>query len=698
MTNSLINWVLTYPKRFIFFILLITLAAGCFVYKNISVNTANTDLLSKELTFRKNDIAFTKEFPQFSNNIIVVVEHYSKQTTKHMASNIYKQIKRNGKYFNDVFYPEELDFFKTNGFLYLSVEELENKLDEISMYQPFISRLSGNQTFYELLNTLNLFLTADLDKKYLITINKLLGDVKEVSKYPIIWGDIFSNDVKRRSYLGGEREIIYLQPKNDETYIFPAAGSIYAVEEIIKIKKGKYFDEISFRYVPNISLTGTAIMEHTELDELQRDSKDGIFISLVLVILILLYAFKYKRNLFIANILTLIIGLIWTTAFALLCFNQLNLISIAFAILFIGLGIDFSIHFTLRSREFIAADKKPGTYLINTYKSIAPTLFLTAVAISIGFYSFTLTSFSGLAELGVIAGTGMFISLFLTLFFLPAILILKYASTVTEFSHDTYSRMFDFGYNKEFLHLTYFNIHAKRNFIFALSFLLFSLYNLSNVKFETDPLKLRNDNWDSVRVMNELIRDKDIDHNSVNILADDLSQAIELKNKVLDLKEVKEVSFFKDLIPENQDKKLEILDQFNTFFPKINLKQKRNYDQISLENEKEKIINLLTSIEEKVLLNYEGQIETLNIREIKNKISSYQNIEDLIELEKNIFYFFDISVKELEASLKAKKISEKNIPEELKKRYIGKNGKIRLEVVPVAFHFSPSYCQARSAI
>ena len=69
MTNFLINWVLTYSKRFIFFILLLTVAAGCFIYKNISVNTSNTDLLSKELTFRKNDIAFKKEFPQFSNNI-----------------------------------------------------------------------------------------------------------------------------------------------------------------------------------------------------------------------------------------------------------------------------------------------------------------------------------------------------------------------------------------------------------------------------------------------------------------------------------------------------------------------------------------------------------------------------------------------------------------------------------------------------
>ena len=117
MTNSLINWVLTRPKRFIFFILLITLAAGCFVYKNISVNTSNTDLLSKELTFRKNEIAFKKEFPQFSNNIIVVVDAKKSDIAKDIASSLYELVKtKEGELFSDIFYPEELDFFKKMGF------------------------------------------------------------------------------------------------------------------------------------------------------------------------------------------------------------------------------------------------------------------------------------------------------------------------------------------------------------------------------------------------------------------------------------------------------------------------------------------------------------------------------------------------------------------------------------------------------
>ena len=94
MFTSLIDWILNYPKRFIFFILLITLAASCFVYKNISINTSNTDLLSKELTFRKNDIAFTKEFPQFSNNIIVVIDAKKSDIAKDIASFFYKEVKK----------------------------------------------------------------------------------------------------------------------------------------------------------------------------------------------------------------------------------------------------------------------------------------------------------------------------------------------------------------------------------------------------------------------------------------------------------------------------------------------------------------------------------------------------------------------------------------------------------------------------
>ena len=131
-------------------------------------------------------------------------------------------------------------------------------------------------------------------------------------------------------------------------------------------------------------------------------------VSLILVFMLLLIAFRNSLYL-LASFLTLVIGLIWTTTFALLFFKELNLISIAFAILFIGLGIDFSIHYLLRTYEF--SSKEFRGFLLSTNSSITNALLLTAIAIAIGFFSFAFTSFQGLAQLGIIAGTGMFISL-----------------------------------------------------------------------------------------------------------------------------------------------------------------------------------------------------------------------------------------------------------------------------------------------
>ena len=109
MFNSLFVWVLNQSKRIISFVLLLTLFAGFFVYHNISINTSNTDLLSKELQFRKNEKIFKEEFPQFSNNIMVVIDAKKSDVAKDIASKMYSEIKKQeGKLFTDIFYPNEL--------------------------------------------------------------------------------------------------------------------------------------------------------------------------------------------------------------------------------------------------------------------------------------------------------------------------------------------------------------------------------------------------------------------------------------------------------------------------------------------------------------------------------------------------------------------------------------------------------------
>ena len=683
MFTSLIDWILNYPKRFIFFILLITLAASCFVYKNISINTSNTDLLSKELTFRKNDIAFTKEFPQFSNNIMVVIDAKKSDIAKDIASSFYKEIKKKeGELFNDIFYPEELDFFKKNGFMYLSEEEIEEKLDQMTSYQPFISRLSKDQTLYGLLNTINFFLSADLNDSYIEKINKLLTKLNE--RGSLTWGDIFSNN-KKSNY----REIIHLQPILNFSNFFPSKDSLAFLEKKIKNIKDQYqhinYRDFSNNFNFNIRLTGPVPMEQDELNTLGGGAKIGVIISLILVSILLLYAFKNKY-LFLGSVLTLIIGLIWTTAFALLFFKELNLISIAFAILFIGLGIDFSIHYGLRTYEFLrhsmintySTKDKETEIITNTSRSITKALFLTAMAIAIGFFSFAFTSFKGLAQLGVIAGTGMFISLFLTLLFLPSFLILKKGELHTD-TYFTTTKKSDF----QFTHfMFFFNRNSIIFFSLSLVFFCFSILNLKNIQFNNDPLKLRNQTSTSVETMNELIKDKDINPHSVDILVKNFSMGNELKSKISNLKEVKKVTSFRDLIPENQEKKIEILNQFKIFFPEIDLKEPKVLNQDFFDDEKRKINESLVSIEDKIYSKYKDKIDIENIKKLKDKINSHKNVDTFINLEKQYFYFFKKSIKKFTESLKVKRILENDIPDSLKARYVGKSGEIRLGIVP----------------
>ena len=674
MGSSLINWVLTYPRRFILFILLITVTAGCFVYKNISVNTSNTDLLSKELTFRKNDIAFTKEFPQFSNNIIVVIDAKKSDVAKEAASSLYEQLvrehygQRGNDLYKNIFYPSELGFFKKNGLLYLSEEELEEKLDNMARYQPFISRLTSDLSLYNFLDTINLFLSADLSDENIEKINKLFEQLSEKeNKGHIAWGDLFSN--KNSS---NYREIIHIQPQLDPSNFSPAKKILDFLEERIEAltKSGDF----------NIRLSGVVPMEQDELNTLGDGAKIGVTISLILVFMFLLIAFRNSLYL-LASFLTLIIGLICTTAFALFLFKELNLISIAFAVLFIGLGIDFSIHYLLRTYEFSSKEFKD--FLLSTNNSITKALLLTAIAVAIGFFSFAFTSFRGLAQLGIIAGVGMFISLFLTLSFLPSFLILIKKFSNQKLNNYTKDNLRDF-YFVGFM--SFFKRNSKIFFTLSVFFLLFSIFNLKNIQFDNDPIKLRNQESTSVITMNDLIKDQTINPHSVDVLTDNIIKANELKKKILNLDEVKEVVYFKDLIPKNQDEKLEILDQFKTFFPEIKLstetplflRYEGDPEKDALwKEEQNKIFELLKSIEKK---GNEKKIDTSYIKYLKGHIL-YWNPRQVDDVESKIFDYFITNIQKFNESLKAEEISYDNIDIQLLKRY--KTAfKYRLEIIP----------------
>ena len=143
---------------------------------------------------------------------------------------------------------------------------------------------------------------------------------------------------------------------------------------------------------------------------------------IILGVLVILWLALRSLRIIAAVGASLAVGLAVSTAAGLLMVGALNVISVAFFVLFIGLGVDFGLQFSVRYRA--ERHDHPGlrTALLSAAQKAGTPLALAAVATAVGFCSFLPTDYRGLAELGEIAGVGMLIAFATSITVLPALL------------------------------------------------------------------------------------------------------------------------------------------------------------------------------------------------------------------------------------------------------------------------------------
>src|SRR5204862_646311 len=129
-------------------------------------------------------------------------------------------------------------------------------------------------------------------------------------------------------------------------------------------------------------------------------------------------------RLIVPILLTLGLGLMLTVLFAAAAVGTLNLVSVGFGILFVGIAVDFAIQFCVRYREYRHEHPAPATAMAETGRRVGGQILVAATATAAGFLAFVPTDFRGVAELGLIAGVGMLIAFSCTMTFLPAAITL----------------------------------------------------------------------------------------------------------------------------------------------------------------------------------------------------------------------------------------------------------------------------------
>lgn len=257
-----------------------------------------------------------------------------------------------------------------------------------------------------------------------------------------------------------------------------------------------------------VRLTGPVAMADEEFATVADGALLNVLLTAAAVLLILWFALRSARVIF-AVMLSLFAGLVITAALGLAMVGALNLISVAFAVLFVGIGVDFGIQFAVRYRAERHRNNNLNSALENAAKRIAKPLSLAAAATAAGFYAFLPTAYLGVSELGLIAGTGMLVAFFTSITMVPALLTLLRAPAEPE----------AIGYRSLAPVDRFMAKYRLPILVGTLIVVLAGLPLLTKLKFDFNPLNLRSARVELVATLLELMKNTETSPNAINILA-----------------------------------------------------------------------------------------------------------------------------------------------------------------------------------
>ena len=297
-------------------------------------------------------------------------------------------------------------------------------------------------------------------------------------------------------------------------------------------------------------LTGSVPIADEEFATIADGALRNLIATVVIVLIILWLALRSAR-IIVAVFLTVAIGLAITAAVGLMMVGALNLISVAFAVLFVGIGVDFGIQFSVRYRAERHEVDDLRAALSNAGEHIAMPLALAAAATAAGFLSFVPTDYRGVSELGQIAGLGMIIAFLGSITVLPALLMIFNPPGESE----------PLGYAALAPVDNFMERHRMPILIgSAAAVIAAALPLLYFLKFDFNPIDLRNPKAESIATYLDVRSDPAVGANAVDVLASSSQDAAQIAQRLSKVPEVSSVRTLASFVPADQDKKLALIN------------------------------------------------------------------------------------------------------------------------------------------
>jgi uncharacterized protein len=648
--------------------LILAIAAGFYTARNFSINTDINTLISPDLDWRKRDNQFEAAFDR-DRTILVVVDAPTPELTSAASAALEQKLSGDTKHFESVQALGAGEFFEKNGLLFLPVAEVGRATGQFEAAAPLIEIMAGDPSLRGLTGALETGLAGvkrgevklDSTERPFSLVAQTVENVLKTGSGTFSWRELVSDKPLTDS---DRRAFIEFRPILDFNALEPGKDATDAIRQAARDLN------LAGEYGARVRLTGPVPIANEEFATV-ADGAVTNGIGTVLVVLVILWMALHSSKIIFAVFANLFIGLSITTAIGLMMVGSLNLLSVAFAVLFVGLGVDFGIQFSVRYRsERFKGNDLRGALAKAAQRSAVP-LSLAAMATAAGFLSFLPTDYKGVSELGQIAGVGMLVAFTSSITVLPALLNLLNPPGEKEPVGYAFLAPVDHFLEK----------HRVIIIVGTLLIAVAGLPLLYFLRFDFNPINLRSPKVESIATFLDLRNDPNTGANAINVMTNSEAEAKKIEARLEKLPEVLRVMSLDSFVPEDQPAKLKLIAQGARILnPALNPESvdAAPSDQENVEALKGSVESLRKTAGE---AKGPGAVASRRLADALSKLAdSNQATRDKVQA---IFVApLKVVLDQLKNSLQAQPVSLKTLPTDLVSSWKAKDGLMRVEALP----------------
>lgn len=648
---------------------LIAAGLGAYAATGLKISTKAEDILSTDLEYFQIERRYRAAFPQ-RDPVVVVIDAGNSIEARAAAMSLAEKLGRHQGLFEDVEVAGDSAFLRRNALLFLPIDRLRTAADELAQLRPVLSTFAQDPSLRGLVKFMDLVqssVSAGRKSQELASTIDAMAETAAASaegrRVTMTWGSLFDLNVGAKS----NRVLVLVEPIVSEPSIYGPQPALEQVNTDISSVVRDYPDV-------TMHVTGFPVLRQQELNEVFSGAAYASVLSFVLVSISLFLIRSWR--IVVALVVTLVIGSVITTGLAAVSVGRLNLISIAFLVLFFGLGVDFGTHFGLRYLEESRTRASFREAITRAGLGEAPGIGLSALCASIGFLSFLPTSYVGLAEFGVISTLGVGVGVVLTFTLLPALMAITPPKSQTQA-----------GLQIGIGHLV--RQHHRGILLVTAIATIGTAIVAPGIRLDVNPLNLQNPQSEAVRTYRDLAKNPSTSPYALNAIATSRDAARNLVRELTRVRGVAEVRTIDTFVPENQPEKLEIIREAARRLSPVLQTPLRRPDLSEAE-----LQQAFTDLREKVsAIASNGPSESPIVVAARSLAAALGRVADLRGLGPAALGQLDAAltgalprlIRDLQAMLSVTQpVTITDIPRELRREWITPDGRARIQILPTS--------------